>query len=77
MPSLIMAIGAVMALITMCAIVCNALVFVVICWNRSLTKPLNLFLFNLAIADTGMVCTCIPYAVGEIAFKDKVGDFLI
>lgn len=65
-------VGILMAFVTMFAIILNSLIFIVICWNRSLNKPLNLFLLNLAVADIGMVCTCIPYAIGEVVFREKV-----
>ena len=63
-----------MALVTMCSILGNSLVFIVVCWNHSLKKPLNLFLFNLAIADIGISCTCIPYAVGQVVFMTNVSN---
>ena len=66
-----------MGIVTMCSIAGNSLVFVVICWNHSLSKPLNLFLFNLAIADIGISCTCIPYAVGQVMFMTNVSTFKI
>ena len=67
-------VGIFMAVVTMFAIIANSLVFMVVCWNLSIKKPLNIFLFNLALADIGVSCTCIPYAVGQIAFKSQVSD---
>lgn len=77
MPDLNFVVGIVMAVVAMCSIIGNSLVFIVICWNQSLKKPLNLFLFNLAIADIGLSSTCIPYAIGQLAFTSSVSTFLL
>ena len=65
-------VGIIMAIVAMCSIIGNSLVFVVIFWNQSLKKPLNFFLCNLAAADIGISCTCIPYAFGQVAFTSRV-----
>ena len=66
-----------MAIVVMAGVLGNSMIFIVICWNKSLKRSVNIFLLNLAIADVGMVSTCMPYAIGAIVSKDQVGPFCI
>lgn len=61
--SLFLIIVTLLGFATLTAILANFGVLIVVYWNKSLHTQINMLLVGLAVADLGVLASCVPFAI--------------